>query len=304
MNPGRFKNALIHLCLEYLVAVGRALSPWAARTVGEALGWLAFLLLARHREKAVGQLLECYEQVLGLPSDVPALRRRRARAAAASLFCNLGRWSAELCSFVDRPEQIGRRVEIPARSLRVLERARKDGHGVLFLTGHFGNWELVAWAMAAAGYRACAVGRRSYHDGITDLVHHLRERAGVHVMYREDPGLARELLGALHSGSLVGILVDPSTDMPSRDVPFLGRPAPTMEAPARLALRRSGSVVFGWCLEGPGGKLVVEVWPFDLDRGVSLENAMRAINLHVERAVIARPDHWIWMHPRWEPRRR
>lgn len=267
------------------------------------LGWLSFILMRGERRRAIDQLVDRYEYLTGRRSTPPAVRRRWARRVARGVFGNLGRWAGEICSLADRPHLLSRRIHVPVRSRKVLERASTRGRGVLFLTGHLGNWELVAWAVASLGYPASAVGRRSYHEGITDLVHSLRQGAGVEVMYREDPSLARQLLGALQGGRIVGLLVDPSTDLPSRRVAFLGRAAPTMQAPARLSLRHAGAVVFGWCHESRTGRLEVEIEPVVVQRTMTVEEAMRSINVHVERAVTARPDHWIWMHPRWDARR-
>lgn len=302
MTSSRVKNALLHGLFEGLVSVARTLPPWGARLMGRAVGRMAHGLLTAERERARAQLGDRYDEVLARPCEPDSRRDRRIDEVVASLFSNLGAWAAELCSMVDRPETIPARVELPARSERVLRRAMERSRGVLFLTGHLGSWEALAWAVAARGFPAAAVGRRSYHEGITGLVHELRTRAGVEVMYRDDADLARSLLSALRRGRIVGLLVDTSTTLPSRPVAFLGRDAPTAEAPARLALRHRGGVVFGWCHEGPSGRLVIEVEPVELDTHTTLDEAMRIINLHVERAVVARPDHWIWMHPRWDER--
>jgi KDO2-lipid IV(A) lauroyltransferase len=218
------------------------------------------------------------------------------------VFVNLGRWAAELCAYVDRLERIRDRVVLPARSESVLSEALAGGRGVLYLTGHLGNWELMAWSLAARGWPVSAVGRSSYHPGITDLLAWLRRRAGVEVILRDDPELPRRLLGALSQGRIVGLFVDQSTSLPSRSVEFLGRPAPTIEAPARLALRHGGGVVFGSCHEMRGGRLRIEIDPVSLPRGTDLDEALRVIGGHVERAVRAFPDQWVWMHERWTQR--
>jgi KDO2-lipid IV(A) lauroyltransferase len=302
MASSRLKNALLHGIFEWLVSLGRALPPVLARALGQGVGMLCHAFLGSERSRAVRQLRERYEHVLGQPSDPFEVRERRCRHVARMVFLNLGGWAGELCSLAERPRELSRRVHLPARARRVLDRAMAPGRGVLFLTGHLGNWEIVAWALAAMGLPTTVVGRRSYHDGITDLVTSLRMQAGVDVIHREDRDLPRRLLGALREGRLVGLLVDPSTSLPSRPVTFLGRDAPTMEAPARLAMRHRGAVVFGWCHESHDGRLVIEVEPVHIDPGCSLEVAMRVVNEHVERAVTARPDHWIWMHQRWEAR--
>jgi KDO2-lipid IV(A) lauroyltransferase len=299
MTSPSLKNDALHLLFEALVCLARPLPPPAARLAGSALGLAAHRLLASERRRVARQLLDRYEQVLGLPGDPDGLRRERVRDTTRQVFVNLGRWAAELCAYVDRPGRILDRVVLPGHSARVLARALDRGRGVLFLTGHLGNWELMAWALAARGMPVSAVGRSSYHPGITDLVAWLRRQAGVDVIHRDDPGLPRRLLGALSRGRVVGLFVDQSTSLPSRSVGFLGRPAPTIEAPARLALRHRGGVVFGSCHEMRGGRLCIEIEPVRLPPGTDIDAALGVINGHVERAVRAHPGQWVWMHERW-----
>jgi KDO2-lipid IV(A) lauroyltransferase len=302
MQRTSFKNDALHLLFEAMVSLARPLPPPAARLAGAALGLAGYALLGRDRRRASRQLLERYDDVFGLAGDPERVRQERVRGTTRRLFVNLGRWAAELCAYVDRPERIQGRVVLPERSARVLAEALGTGRGVLYLTGHLGHWELMAWSLAARGMPVSAVGRSSYHPGITDLVAWLRRRAGVDVILRDDPELPRRLLGALSQGRIVGLFVDQSTSLPSRSVDFLGRPAPTIEAPARLALRHRGGVVFGSCHEMRGGRLCIEVERVSLPPGTDLDGALEVLSGHVERAVRAFPDQWVWMHERWKQR--
>lgn len=295
------RNDALHALFEALVSLGRALPPAPARALGSGLGLIALGLLGRERDRARRQLMDRYEEVLGLAGDPPGLRRMRVRTTVRRLFVNLGRWAAELCSYVDRPERIHERVVLPARCESLLREALEAGRGVVYLTGHLGHWELMAWALAARGLPVTAVGRESYHPGITDLTGWLRERAGVDIILRDDPDAPRRLLGALSRGRIVGLFVDQSTSLASRRVGFLGRPAPTVEAPVRIALRHRGPVVFGSCHE-TRGRLYIDVEPLAFAPGTDVDGALEQVNGRVERAVRAFPDQWVWMHARWQER--
>jgi KDO2-lipid IV(A) lauroyltransferase len=296
------KNGVLHELFEGLVSLGRVLPPAAARGLGASLGLAGHALLRNQRDRARHNLLDRYEEVLGLEGDPPAVREVRVRRTVRRVFVNLGRWAGEMCSYVDRPRAIARRVVLPRRSEAVLREALATRRGVLYLTGHLGHWELMAWALAARGFPITAVGRGSYHPGITGLQGWLRAQADVDLILRDDPGVARRMLGALARGRVVGVFVDQSTSMESRAVEFLGRPAPTIEAPARLALRHGGGVVFGSCHEAGRGRLRIEVEPVTFPDGAGVDQALRVINRHVESAVRAYPDQWVWMHERWTER--
>ena len=102
------------------------------------------------------------------------------------------------------------------------------------------------------------------------------------VILRDDPDLPRRLLGALSRGRIVGLFVDQSTSLPSR--------------------RHGDGVVFGSCHEMRGDRLCIEIERVSLPPGTDLDGALGVINGHVERAVRAFPDQWVWMHERWKRR--
>jgi KDO2-lipid IV(A) lauroyltransferase len=181
-------------------------------------------------------------------------------------------------------------VPVDPAALAVLDAARREGRGVVFASAHLGPWERVAASLARAGVPLVALVRDSYDPRFSRLYERLRGRAGVHVVWRGRPGAAARIVRTLRGGGVLGIPMDLRARVPSCDVPFLGREAPTPVAP-----RGSGG--------SRGEGLHVTATRISTDRLGTADLAARAltarINEELSRRILALPQAWTWPHPRW-----
>jgi KDO2-lipid IV(A) lauroyltransferase len=181
------------------------------------------------------------------------------------------------------------------------------GRGVIFVTGHIGNWELLAALVARRGYDACVVATPVYDERIDQRLVAARAVHGVETIRRGSASAARQLLSALRRNAVLGMLIDQDTDVDGAFVPFFGRLAHTPIGAASLALRTDARVICGFLVrEGTSRHRVVLDGPVELvrtgdpDRDAA-ENTIRLTQL-IERHIRAHPDQWIWFHRRWKRR--
>ena len=118
------------------------------------------------------------------------------------------------------------------RGSQVLDEALEGGRGVIFVTGHVGNWELMAAALASLGYPIHTVAKRSYDPRFTEMIEQTRADFGVRAIYRGDAGAAAAMIRVLRKNGVLGFLIDQDTDVPSVYAPFFGRAAKTPSGPA------------------------------------------------------------------------
>jgi len=131
--------------------------------------------------------------------------------------------------------------------------AHAQGKGVLFVTGHFGFWELQAMVHALNLQPMAVLARALDNRALNDLLERMRTRTGNSVIYRA--GTIRRVMRTLQAGGGVGILID--QHIQSADavyVDFFNRPAATTSALAALALRTGAPVVPVFALPQPGGR--------------------------------------------------
>jgi KDO2-lipid IV(A) lauroyltransferase len=221
-------------------------------------------------------------------------------------FTSLGRQLAELCQFPRyTPENVDEVVVYD--SLENFERAYARGKGVLFLTAHFGGWELSAFAHSLHGHWVNIVMRPMDNPYLDRLLQHYRTMHGNKVVNKDD--FVRGLLAAMKAGETVGILMDTNMTPPQGVfVDFFGIKACTASGLARIALRTDAAVVPGFTIWDKSlGKYRLRFDPqVELVRTGNLEadivaNTQKFTKV-IEDYIRQYPDQWLWVHRRWKTR--
>ena len=221
-------------------------------------------------------------------------------------FTSLGRQLAELCQF---PRYTPENVEevVVYDGLENYEQAYARGKGVLFLTAHFGGWELSAFAHSLHGHWLHVVMRPMDNPYLDRLLQSYRTMYGNKVVPKDD--FVRGLLAAMKAGETVGILMDTNMTPPQGVfVDFFGIPACTASGLARIALRTDAAVVPGFTIWDESlGKYRLRFHPaVELVRTGDLEadiiaNTQKFTKV-IEEYVRKYPEQWLWVHRRWKTR--
>jgi KDO2-lipid IV(A) lauroyltransferase len=192
---------------------------------------------------------------------------------------------------------------VTLRGLENLQAAMDRGKGVVYMTGHVGNWELMADAVARH-FPVSVVAAPLEPEAVNDMIVGLRARMGVKTIVRNRPGAARELIRVFRENRILGILIDQDTDVEGVFVEFMGRPAWTPTAAAQMAIKFGAPVVFGYARrERDNSHTVVLEGPLKLFRTGNDEEDIRTntamFTNMIEKAILQNPEQWVWMHRRW-----
>ena len=267
-----------------------------ASMLGSSLGGFTRWLLRGPRAVARGQL------AMALPQLAPAEHDR----IIADMFRGLGRSMAEIILMDEIAADIDHWVE--SEGLDILDQALAKGRGVIVVTGHVGNWELLAAFLGLKNYPVTAIATPVKGEALNQENIDLRRRVGVETVPRDGAGSAKAILRTLRAGRILGILMDQDTRGKGVVVPFFGRPAFTPVGPDALAWRTGAAVVGIFIHRGPQGRHRVRVRELPLpDRGSESgearaawqEEATARFNLAIEDEIRERPDEWVWWHERW-----
>src|SRR6201997_5144409 len=267
-----------------------------ARAFAIAISQLVYLFHFRLRQVGMRNL------EMAFPEKSVAERKRILRGE----FTSLGRQLAELCQFPRyTPENIDEVVVYDG--LANYERAYAQGKGVLFLTAHFGGWELSAFAHSLHGHWLHVVMRPMDNEYLDRLLQSYRTMHGNKTVNKDD--FVRGLLAAMRAGETVGILMDTNMTPPQGIfVDFFGIPACTASGLARIALRTDAAVVPGFTTWDP----VLRKYRLRFDPALQLirngnDDADTIANTAlftkvIEDKVRQYPDQWLWVHRRWKTR--
>ena len=268
----------------------------AAQAAGIGLAWIVYVFHGRLRRVGMRNL------ALAFPEKSEAHRARILRGE----FASLGRQLAEVCRF---PKYTRENVEnvVFYDGFENYQRARARGKGVLFLTAHFGGWELSAFAHSLYGHPMHIVVRAMDNIYLDRLIQQYRTLHGNRIVEKDD--FVRGLLAAMKAGEEVGILMDTNMTPPQGVfVNFFGIPACTASGLARIALRTDAAVVPGFTIwDARLGKYRLRFDPAlelirtdDLDADI-VANTQRFTSV-IEAYVRTYPEQWLWVHRRWKTR--
>jgi KDO2-lipid IV(A) lauroyltransferase len=181
------------------------------------------------------------------------------------------------------------------------QRAKKRGKGVLFATGHLGNWELSAYAHALLTEPMNVVVRPLDNPVIDATVERRRALSGNTLLSKRD--FARSIFKALRDNEPVGILVDQNSSTENGAfVPFFGTLACANLTFARLAARSGAAVIPGFATWSEGERrYILRFYPEIEITGDAVEDTRR-IQGAIEAAIREAPDQWLWIHRRWKTR--
>ena len=265
---------------------------------GLAIGLSQVVYLLHFRLRQVGMR----NLAMVFPEKSEAERARILRG----VFTSLGRQLSELCQF---PKYTKQNVDdvVVYDGIENYERAYARGKGVLFLTAHFGGWELSAFAHSLHGHWLHVVMRPMDNEYLDRMLQAYRTMHGNKVVPKDD--FVRGLLAAMKAGETVGILMDTNMTPPQGAfVDFFGIPACTASGLARIALRTDAAVVPGFTIWDEAlGKYRLRFDPaVELVRTGDLEadivaNTQKFTKV-IEDYVRKYPDQWLWVHRRWKTR--
>ncbi len=189
------------------------------------------------------------------------------------------------------------------QGLEYLEEGLGRGRGVLLLTGHLGNWELLPIAGGAMGYATRGVARRIKNPLVHERILANRERFGARVIPHRNA--VRPILKAVRDGAVVGFLLDQRASAREGVLSeFFGRPVSTNQGLALLALKSGTPVLSSFGRRLPDGRHEIRVGPAleppqDGDRDERVRTFTRTFDAVIEAAVRDCPQQWFWVHRRW-----
>jgi Kdo2-lipid IVA lauroyltransferase/acyltransferase len=267
-----------------------------AQRLGGALGLLWFHAVRIRRRVVMGNL----EMALSKTG-------KEARLIAREAYRHFGTSFFELLKIATMsPGEMASKVR--ARGMEHYERARARGRGVIVVTAHFGNFDLLAFAEAALGIPLAIVSRDLHEEGANRFWMATRRKSGLEIF--PERGAARRILEWLRLGYVIGLTVDQRLSEEKGGIlsEFMGWRVWTTTAPASLALASGAALLPVRVERCPDGGHTILVEPeIVIDRARDADARQQVtdrINKIVETWVRERPDHWLWLHRRFVGARR
>ncbi|MFP4650047.1 MAG: lysophospholipid acyltransferase family protein [Desulfobacterales bacterium] len=281
----------------YIIAWGFFLLGMVPRKTADhlagVLGRIWFAADRRHREVAIENLTLAFGREM-TPKQIRALARR--------IFCSLMKIVFETGWAMHIKESDIRRHFL-FTGMENLQAAMQEKKGVLVLTAHLGNWELLITAAGKIGLPISAIYRPMEFEPLDRFFRQLRSSSGASLFPKKMA--MRKVLRSLRDNKLVGILLDQNTGV-SKGVfaDFFGEPAGTNKGLALVA-RETGTPVVPMFLVRDNGFFRVICGPQlprikTRDKTKDIEASTRLYNKVIEDMIRLYPEQWFWVHRRWK----
>ncbi|MCP8900517.1 lysophospholipid acyltransferase family protein [Gilvimarinus xylanilyticus] len=265
---------------------------WLARMLGSFVGWLMWISNSRARRTTQTNLRLC------LPDMPDAERKALARASVIES----GIAGAEIPVVWRRSDTWLRTKVQDYEGVELLRRSLEQGKGVMLLTPHLGNWEVLPCILALHA-RITVLYQPSDDAALDEYICCARRRAHVDLAPTNRRGVT-SLIKALRRGEMVGILPDqvPDPGNGAAEAPFFGEAAQTMTLVHSLRRSTDCEVLICSTLRTPGGFKVV-IAPCDSDiYAADPALAAAGVNRSVEQEVRKAPKQYHWEYKRFKGR--
>ncbi len=296
-------NFLVYIILRFVVFFVNLLPHDTALSLGSFVGSFVFALGGSRKRMILDNIVRAFGG---------EKTRADAEFIASSLYKNVGMSFMEFARLgLGGAEYLERSVTF--EGLSNIDKALESKKGVVLLSAHFGNWELLNLAVINRGYNVSVVARPLDNPYIDNYIKGLRTAGDNEVIDKKNA--VRKMIGLLRANRILGILLDQRASR--RDgvvVDFFGIPALTSKALAAIVAKTGSTVmpVFirraGRDRESRGRHVVMCGDPLEIvstgDKEADVLENTRRFALAIEKYIRLYPDEWFWFHSRWERRKK
>jgi KDO2-lipid IV(A) lauroyltransferase len=259
-----------------------ALGGWLGRLVGPRLG------VTKRAQ-------------INLQRALPLLGKAEAKRVMREMWDNLGRVVAEY-PHLQEFKVYGKDGRIEFVGDDILDPVVASGKSAIFVSAHYGNWEIATMAATQRGLDVAEVYRAANNPWIDRLIASYRGSVGSELIPKGMVA-ARRSIAAIRDGRHLALLVDQKMN-DGIPVAFFGRDAMTAPAVAQLALRFDCAIMPARVERLNGARFRIVMSPPIAvtrtgDRHADLLAIMTAVNAEIESWIRARPEMWLWLHRRW-----
>jgi KDO2-lipid IV(A) lauroyltransferase len=269
------------------------------RRFSHGLGWLAYHVLGQERRIARANLDAAFGD-----SKSAAEKTLIARVSVENFVATLLGlfWSPRLTRTI-----IEEVVEFDPESLRRLREIQARGKGIIGITMHYGDWELLGLAMGFYGIPMTVVQDATNNAVLGEILGGLRALSGNRII--PNHRAAAKLMKALKRGEFIALLIDQyvARHHGGEWLTFFGLSVSNTPAIGWLALRTGAPIVPFVAHPLPGGRMCIACGP-EIDYAVTADPKIGAHTINqicldlCEEVIRERPEYWLWSYKRWKAR--
>ena len=182
----------------------------------------------------------------------------------------------------------------------ILEKIKTSNNPVIFISGHFDNFELMAMHIEKSGIDLAAIYRPLNNIFLNPLMENIRKRYVCHKQIKKGVSGTKEILKHFKSGTSVALMIDQRVSQGIKSLLF-GQEAFTTTIPAQFVKKFNCKIVPIYIERKNNENFTLEIMePMNFNNNESIENITFELNQLLEKMITRNPYQWIWSHNRWK----
>ena len=184
--------------------------------------------------------------------------------------------------------------------LEHLNEIKKNNERVVFISGHFNNFELMAMEIEKAGIDLCAIYRPLNNPFLNIIMEKIRKNYICKDQIKKGKSGTRDLINLFKKNFSVALMIDQRVSE-GETIHFFNNPSKTTTIPAQFVKKYECRIVPVYIerIEKHNFKLSFQN-PIKFDNDLSINEISLKLNRILENMILKNPDQWIWTHDRWK----
>ena len=230
---------------------------------------------------------------------LPHISQENLNEFVKLMWNNYGRVFAEYIFIKDfRNGKYSSNIKIEGQD--ILEKIKQTEQQVIFVSGHFNNFELMAMHIENSGLEVAAIYRPLNNIFLNTIMENIRLNHICKKQIKKGKAGTKELLKLFKNGYSIALMIDQRVSEGIKSN-FFNRPALTTTIPAQLVKKYNIQVVPIYIERKD--KIYFKMYinkPIIFDKNKSLDEITSDLNKNLEKMILKNPDQWIWSHDRWK----
>ena len=230
---------------------------------------------------------------------IPEINSSEINNIKKNMWNNYGRTLSEYVFLKNfRNDKLKSNINIQGKE--ILEQIKQENTPVIFISGHFSNFELMAMQIEKSGVNLAAIYRPLNNIFLNVLMERIRKKYICKKQIKKGTSGVRELLKLYKAGYSIALMIDQRVSEGIKSK-FFGEEAFTTTIPAQFIKKFNCKVVPIYIERYNDIKFDIKIdKPIEFSKGTSTEKITRDLNIWLEKMILKNPGKWIWSHNRWK----
>ena len=226
----------------------------------------------------------------------PKLNKFQRNEILKGMWVNYGKIFAEYLFIKD----IKNSENLIIENQEILEILKKESKPVIFVSGHFNNFELMAMHIEKSGIDLAAIYRPLNNKFLNPIMERIRKKYICKKQIKKGISGTKEILQNFKSGTSIALMIDQRVSQGIKSN-FFNKEALTTTIPAQFVKKFNSKIVPIYIERIKNSNFKLKIYePLNFDKNDTLEKITLDLNKILEKMIINKPDQWIWTHNRWK----